>query len=104
MPAPNPEHLLDQADHLIAPPAIGAPRHTDLRRAISNAYYAVFHTVLAQAADTFVGKTNRKSELYALLYRSIDHGALERSAKKSSKRSFRQNMLSMPQQAALAMI
>ena len=72
----NPEHLLDQADRLIAPPGGGAPRQADLRRAISNAYYAVFHAVVAEAADDLIGRTNRTHPRYALVYRSIDHKAL----------------------------
>lgn len=76
MPVLSPDHLFDQADRLIAPPGGGAPRQADLRRAISNAYYAVFHAIVTQAADNFVGKTNRASPRYALVYRSIDHASL----------------------------
>ena len=72
----NPDHLLDQAARLITPPGGGAPRQADLRRAISNAYYAVFHAVVTQAADDFVGMTQRTSPRYALAYRSIDHRSL----------------------------
>ena len=74
----NPDHLLEQADRLITPPGGGAPRQADLRRAISNAYYAVFHAVAAQAADDFVGITHRASARYALVYRSIDHTPLRK--------------------------
>jgi hypothetical protein len=76
MPIPNPVHLLEQADRLISPPRGGAPRQTDLRRAISSAYYAVFHAVIAEAADSVVGRTHRESPRYALAYRSGDHRAL----------------------------
>ena len=48
MPIPNPEHLLDQAERLAAT-GTGAPRQTNLRRAISAAYYAVFHRTLVDA-------------------------------------------------------
>jgi hypothetical protein len=74
----NPDHLLDQADKLIAPPGGGAPRQADLRRAISNAYYAVFHAIVTEAADDFVGITHRQTPRYALLYRKIDHASLRR--------------------------
>lgn len=56
-----------------APSGPGAPRQADLRRAISGAYYGVFHGVLAAAADRFIGRTRRASVEYALAYRSIDH-------------------------------
>jgi len=73
---PNVEHLLEQADRLIAPVGPGAPRQVDLRRAISSAYYSVFHAVLAAAADEFVGRTRRGETAYGLVYRRVDHGAL----------------------------
>jgi hypothetical protein len=69
----NPNHLLEQADKLIAGQGAGAPRQADLRRAISAAYYAVFHVTLGGLADLFVGFTNRPSSRYALVYRSVDH-------------------------------
>ncbi len=74
----NPEHLLDQADRLVAPPGGGAPRQADLRRAISSAYYAIFHAVIAEAADNLVGRKYRESPRYALVYRSIDHKSLRK--------------------------
>jgi hypothetical protein len=46
----NPDHLLEQADKLISPPAAGPPRQVDLRRAISSAYYGLFHSCLTAAA------------------------------------------------------
>ena len=73
MPVLNPDHLLEQADRLIAPVGGGAPRQADLRRAISAVYYSVFHAVATEAADSFAGRTQRQSPRYALVYRSIDH-------------------------------
>ncbi|MFC5344627.1 hypothetical protein ACETK8_08500 [Brevundimonas staleyi] len=74
MPTPNPEHLLEQAERLVQPPAAGPPRQADVRRAISAAYYAVFHALLTAAADEYIGKTKRGTTEYALAYRSINHG------------------------------
>jgi hypothetical protein len=48
----------------------------DLRRAISDAYYGIFHATLAAAADQFVGVSKRATTRYVLLYRSISHGAI----------------------------
>jgi hypothetical protein len=78
MALPNPDHLLDQADRLIAPPGRGAPRQADLRRAISSAYYALFHAVLTEAADDLIGRTHRMTPRYALAYRSIAHSSIRR--------------------------
>lgn len=75
MAIPNAEHLFEQAERAVAA-GLGAPRQTDLRRAVSNAYYGVFHAVLAAAADHFVGATKRDTKAYGLVYRSVDHRAL----------------------------
>jgi uncharacterized protein (UPF0332 family) len=72
----NPEHLFEQAERLLTPTQVGAPRQVDIRRSISNAYYAVFHAILTEAADTFVGTTKRSSPIYVLCYRSIAHRSL----------------------------
>jgi uncharacterized protein (UPF0332 family) len=70
----DPEHLLEQADRLILPlPAETEPRQTDLRRAVSSAYYGVFHFTVAAAVDMFVGVTNRHSEQYKATYRTVTH-------------------------------
>ena len=72
----NPEHLFEQAEKLTATPAAGPPRQVDLRRAISAAYYGVFHAILTAAADEFNGVTKRGTHLYTSLYRSVDHRGL----------------------------
>ncbi len=76
----NPNHLLEQAELLLKPRGTRKlVRQADRRRAISSAYYAVFHFTLASLADEFVGKTptTRRTPRYALVYRSVDHKALE---------------------------
>jgi hypothetical protein len=83
----NPDHLFEQAERLVAPPPAGPPRQVDLRRAISSAYYGLFHFCLTAAADEFVGVTQRAASRYALVYRSIDHKTLKdlcTDAKKST--------------------
>ena len=81
----NPEHLFEQAESLIQAPAAGRPRQVDLRRAISAAYYALFHAILAAAADLVIGTTRRSTVLYELVYRSIDHRALKDLCTESNK-------------------
>jgi hypothetical protein len=61
---------------LAASPSSGPPRQVDLRRAISDAYYGIFHATLAAAADQFVGASKRSTSRYVLVYRSISHGAI----------------------------
>jgi hypothetical protein len=70
---PDPEHLFGQAEALAALPE---GRQADLRRAISAAYYGLFHFTLTAAADMIVGSGDRSSPRYSLVYRSVDHSRL----------------------------
>jgi len=71
----NPEHLFEQADRLVSP-STGRPRQADVRRAISAAYYGIFHAMISMAVDQFVGSTNRDKSHYALADRSVSHTRL----------------------------
>lgn len=63
----DPDHLLDQAERLLAPTVGAGPaRPTDLCRAVSATYYAVFHAGLIAAADLFTGTAERGTLLYGL--------------------------------------
>jgi uncharacterized protein (UPF0332 family) len=70
---PDPERLFAQADALAA-----QPHQEDLRRAISTAYYGLFHFVLTAAADMVVGDDRRSTRQYGLAYRSVDHSSLRK--------------------------
>ena len=83
----NPDHLFEQVEKLVAPPAAGPPRQVDLRRAISAAYYGLFHFCLTAAADEFVGANQRATSRYALVYRSIDHWTLKELCSEVRKQS-----------------
>jgi uncharacterized protein (UPF0332 family) len=72
----NPDHLIDQAERLTATTSSGPPRQADLRRAISTAYYAVFHAVAKEAADQLVARTQRDTPRYQQVYKSIEHKRL----------------------------
>jgi uncharacterized protein (UPF0332 family) len=71
---PDPEELLQQADTLAG--TGGAANQADLRRAVSAAYYAVFHFCLTAAADMVCGTGARSTDRYSLVYRSVDHSRL----------------------------
>ena len=73
----NPEHLFDQGERLLSDDRSGLVRQVDVRRAISNAYYGVFHFTATALADEFVGRSHRALGRYALVYRSLDHRALK---------------------------
>jgi hypothetical protein len=85
VPRLNPDHLLEQAERLAAPVSSGAPRQVDLRRAVSGAYYGVFHAILGAAADAFVGAARRTTPGYALVYRSIDHRSIRQLCQELAK-------------------
>jgi hypothetical protein len=83
----NPDHLFDQARRLVTLSPAGPPRQVDLRRAISSAYYGLFHFTLASLADLFVGKAYQATSRYALVYRAIDHRSLRILCVEAQKRS-----------------
>jgi uncharacterized protein (UPF0332 family) len=68
---PQPEHFFAQAEALAGGPTA---TQVDLRRAISAAYYGLFHFTLQVAANLFVGADKQSTAGYALVYRSVDHG------------------------------
>ena len=66
--------LLDSADALLeARPGSSAFR----RRAISTAYYAVFHAIARLCADYVTHGATRSSPEYVRAYRALDHGSLK---------------------------
>ncbi len=65
------EDLFEQAEALVT-----RGRQADLRRAVSAAYYGLFHFALTEAADMVVGSADRSSARYSLVYRSVDHSRL----------------------------
>ncbi len=69
----DPAELLQVARLLSDAAADPEPSQAQLRRAVSTAYYALFHTVLRAAAQRFAGLGKEDSAAYAILYRSFDH-------------------------------
>ncbi len=67
------DDLLELADHL-ARREIRRPKQASLRRAISTAYYAVFHALAYLCADELVG-WNKPWEVFTPIYRALDHSA-----------------------------
>lgn len=51
------------------------PRQSDLKRAISTAYYAMFHALCENCADCLIGgkSANRSSPAWRQAYRSVEH-------------------------------
>lgn len=73
---PDPSELLAVAKLLIDE-TIHPASDAQCRRAISTAYYAVFHKILGTAASRFVGAGQEASGAYAIIYRGFDHGKVK---------------------------
>jgi hypothetical protein len=54
----------------------GRPVQAELRRAVSTAYYAMFHCLARCCADTMVGGSgsNRSNQAWRQIYRALQHG------------------------------
>ena len=74
----NPRDLIETARRL-APPGAAQSTQADLRRAVSTAYYALFHCLAAAAADLLTG-SDRSSEWHQV-YRALEHGKAKRACR-----------------------
>lgn len=96
----NPDDLLTMAESL-ASGRIGSqrgrPRQTDLRRALSAAYYALFHTLAKNCADLLVGSraSTRTRQAWRQMYRALDHGKVK---KRCTERRPRRVLRMFPQE------
>jgi hypothetical protein len=66
--------LLDLADQLVRE---GTRSSALRRRAVSTAYYAVFHALAKSGASILLPSMDRNSEVYERVYRALDHGPLK---------------------------
>ena len=72
----NPHDLLRAAYQLALEPSAGRPRQANLRRALSTAYYALFHALANCCADMLAGSTraSRSQRAWRQTYRALEHG------------------------------
>lgn len=72
----DPLELIATCYKLVSQAADSSPSEGDLRRAISTAYYAVFHTLAASNAELIAGQPQTLMSSYAWerVYRRLDHG------------------------------
>ena len=71
----NPFDFIATARDLVALNVRGRPRQSDLRRAVSTAYYALFHCLAGCCADLLVGDpgANRSLSAWNQTYRGLQH-------------------------------
>lgn len=67
------------------------PQQGNLRRAVSTAYYALFHFLVDQSSRFLVGSTNHREALRRVAARAFQHGEMADAAK-----SFRSGTLPPP--------
>ncbi|QBF29739.1 hypothetical protein CFI11_00720 [Thalassococcus sp. S3] len=72
----KPLDLIKTARRLAGPTSSRKPRQSDLKRAVSSAYYAMFHTLCQNCADCLIGTAGsaRSAPAWRQAYRSVDHG------------------------------
>ena len=78
--------LLEQAREL-AEQDKGRPRQANLRRAVSSAYYSVFHLLCEDAAGTFVGRGAANAKMRALITRAFVHTQMREACLDMGKRN-----------------
>jgi uncharacterized protein (UPF0332 family) len=66
--------LLDLADQLVQNDVKSSALK---RRAVSTAYYAVFHALAKTCASALLPSVDGKSDAYERVYRALDHGPLK---------------------------
>jgi hypothetical protein len=80
--------LIAQANRLAKASQL-KPRQVDLKRAISAAYYAMFHALAQECADTVAGTGPRRSEAAWLqVYRALEHGVVKNACEQAGTRGF----------------
>lgn len=66
------------------------PKQADLRRSLSSAYYALFHSLARSCADMLVGGqgSDRSRAAWAQVYRALEHGEAKKRCKSEGIRAF----------------
>ncbi len=68
----KPLDLIATAKHLANRPG-RKPRQSDLKRALSTAYYALFHSLAKSCADMLIGTDAGARKAWQQVYRALDH-------------------------------
>jgi hypothetical protein len=89
----NPDDLIAIARNLAAGKVggrRGRPKQSELRRAVSTAYFALFHILARCCADKLVGSTpaKRRQSAWHLAYRALEHGRAKNQCEKQEMQLF----------------
>jgi hypothetical protein len=74
------EDLLEQAERL-ATFDVRKPKQANLRRAISAAYYAVFHLLVDEGCRVQIGAQHNQSPFRQVLGRAFAHGVMKEACR-----------------------
>lgn len=70
------------------------PRQADLKRAVSTAYYALFHALAKDAADRLIGVgAARTDRAWVQTYRALDHGFAKNACRETRNLGFPANLV-----------
>ncbi len=86
----DPAEFVSVARGLISDAAPSTDAHR--RRAISTAYYALFHLVLNAGACRFVGDPVANRGAFALIYRGYSHADMAKACQEIAKPTLRQSV------------
>jgi hypothetical protein len=71
--------LLEQARHLATRDSF-RPKQANLRRAVSSGYYAIFHFLIDEACNSFIGRSSERGALRGVVARAFQHGEMSRAS------------------------
>lgn len=89
----DPRHLLDLAKLEAKPNRKGAPRQANLRRAVSTAYYAVFHELCSTVANAFVPAHSNRAK--TIFYRALSHGEIRSRCEDLARKSLPKKLVDL---------
>lgn len=71
---------------LLAEATKGRPAQVHLRRAVSTAYYALFHALAQNGADLLIGehRSTRSRQAWRQVYRALEHGTAKNACQNQS--------------------
>lgn len=84
-PAPNslPVQLLEQARLLLRLDR-SRPKQANVRRAVSAAYYGLFHFVADEAGRSFIGAGGARRPLRSAVARAMEHGSVRAACERTA--------------------
>lgn len=89
----HPRDLIKTARHLLQE-GNSRPRQSNLHRAVSSTYYAMFHTLAMNCANLLVGGSgaDRSTPAWRQVYRALNHGFVKKACQSKNLEKFPQEI------------